>query len=115
MKLSDLIELGALNTDGVTRRTVKWQEVEFDVLIKNEMSAADFEFIFSVGKRDGSVAESEEAHMARRVHRLARIGSGSEILPYDQAVRMKLSLLLAICDQINSVHGKILVEKDPKA
>lgn len=115
MKLSDLIAHGALNTDGVTRRKVKWQEVEFDVLIKNEMSAADFEFIFAVGKRDGKVDESEEAHMARRVHRLARLGSDSEVLPYEQAVRMKLSLLLAICDQINSVHGKILADKDPKA
>lgn len=117
MNLQDLIKSGALIDEGVTQRSVTWEGHSFTVLVKNEMSAGDFEYIFGIGQRkEKGIDDNDEAHMARRVHRLVRIGEkGADLVPYDQAVRMKLSLLLAICAAINEVHGQVLGEKDPKA
>jgi len=116
MKFSELLEQGGLVAEGVTARKVVWNGAEFDVLVKNEMSAADFEFIFATGTRKTGVPDSDEAHMARRVHRLTRLGSDHAVVPYEQAVKMKLPLLLAICAVINSVHAEMLeADNAPKS
>lgn len=111
MRLADLLETGVID-DGVTKRSVTWNGKTFDIFVKNEMSASDFEFVFGVGEKEG-----EHAYSAKQVSRFVRIGpNGEDVIPYETALRMKTSLLLAIVAQINDVHGKLTVETpDPKA
>lgn len=112
MDLKQLIEHGAFINEGVTKKSVTWEGHTFDVLIKNEMSSADMEFVYGVGTRRADVNEHDESYAARRVHRFVRIGDkGQDAVPYEDAVRMKSALLIAICQKINEVHGK---DAEPK-
>ncbi len=105
MRLKDLIDKGAFIDTGVMSRKVTWEGNAFDVLVKSEMSAADYEFIYlGLGDR-AKVDEHDKSLMARRVHRLVRIGpAGEDAISYEDAARMKHSLLMALCVQINEVH-----------
>lgn len=115
MNLTDLIGKGALIDEGVTKRSVEWDGNSFDIYVKNEMSAADFEFIFGIGKKADDIVE-DDALFARQVHRLVRIGSkGEDAVPHETARRMKTSLLIALSTEIGKVQGKQAEEVDPKA
>lgn len=106
MKLSELIKVGAFIDEGVTSKTVKWDGHEFDVLVKNEMSASDFEFVYGVGVNKHEVNDSDESYAARRIHRFIRLDGGTEPVSYEDAVRMKSSLVIALAQAINEVHGE---------
>lgn len=116
MNLSELVGKGAFIDSGITGKSVSWtndegSSVEFEISIKNEISAADYEFIYlGFGAEDD--ADSERSLMARRVHKLTRIGDGKETIPVEDAKRMKHSLLMAICKRINEVHADS--KKKPK-
>ena len=73
MDLKQLIEKGAFINDGVTKKSVEWDGNAFDVLIKNEMSAADMEFVYGVSTKRSDVSEHDASYAARRVHRFVRI------------------------------------------
>ncbi len=104
MNLKNLREVGAFIDEGVTKKTVTWNKHQFDVLVKNEMSAADFEFLYNVGAVNAN--GSDHAFAARRVHRLIRVDGGAEVVTYDEALLMKPSLLVALCQVINEVQDK---------
>lgn len=100
MKLSELLQKGASVDLGYEDKIVTWQNgdeaVEFDVQVKREISAADFEFIhFGGGGEERSI-------MARRVHRLALMEG--EAIPFEDAKRMKVSLLVAIAQVLPNVE-----------
>lgn len=103
MNINDLVALGATANSSVVKKTISWkqkkEEHTFDVFIKKEMSAADFEFIYTNRKEDDTI-------MARRVTRLIFLGEkGEESIPYETASSMRWDLLLAMCKAINEVHG----------
>lgn len=111
MKLEDLIAAGAIivNPDERVKKSVKWTgevngksaKLEFDIHVKREMSAADFEYMVVQS------SEPDVVRMARRVSRMVTLGDqGEQSIPYDVAREMKPSLLIAFVEQIN------LVEKD---
>ena len=110
MSLDSLLKAGAFISEGVTSRQVQWEGHTFDVLIKNEMSAADFEFIYGAGGK-ADINPQDEAYSARRVHRFVLMADTRELIPYEKAVLLKPSLLLALCEQINLLHGAEVVKK----
>lgn len=107
MKLAELVKAGAFIDDGVTTKTVTWEGNTFDVLVKNEMSASDFEFVYGVGVAKHEVDTADESYAARRIHRFIRLDGGTEPVSYEDAVRMKSSLVLALANVINEVHGEL--------
>ncbi|WP_411887339.1 hypothetical protein [Hydrocarboniphaga effusa] len=112
LKLQDLLGAGVVISDDVVNEKVLWTRedgelVEFDIFVKREMSAADYEFIF-LGLGEGS---EDKSWMARRVHRMVKMASG-EAFPMSDVVRFKPDLLKAICDAINRVESPA---KPPKA
>jgi len=107
MNLDQLIARGAIIQPAMVKKTVTWKHREdgelnedtFDIHVKKDVSAADFQFIFS-GQSD-----DEYALMPRRVHRLVTLGeNGEEKIPYPAAASMRLSLLIALCTAINEVE-----------
>lgn len=111
--LSDLVKIGSIKQDWVKRK-VTWkngeEETAFDILVKQEMSAADNEFIYlgTSLKRDseGNVIEgTDDSFAARRVHRMARMAD-NEAIPYETAKGFKSSLLAAMCVAINEAEKK---------
>ena len=105
MNLEDLIKSGALISSSANEpvlKTVKWDGKEFDVKIKRDMSAADFEYVI---KEIGD----EDSRMARRVHRLVYL-AGGERIPYQTALQFKTSLLVALIGAINEVHQPVDLE-----
>lgn len=110
--LASLQGTGVFIDEGIKTETVSWIKqdgsmVEFDVFVKAEMSAADYEFIY-LGIGDN---KQEPSLMARRVHRLVRMANGQSI-PLEDAYRFKRELLGAICEAINRAE---VVEPTPKA
>lgn len=106
-KLDQLLSAGALIENDTAIRPVLWTTeagdvIEFDVIVKTEMSAADYEFIY-LGFGDTS---NDPSYLARRVHRMARFGGG-EVIPLEQAVQFKPDLLRAICEAIGAVEKPI--------
>lgn len=82
---------------------------KFDIFVKLEMSAADYEFIFieSAGHDDPHI-------MARRIHRMVRVldGDGSDDtalvrIPFETASRFALPLQAAMCLCINEVEREM--------
>lgn len=98
-KLSDVLDDDGLIDEGTERRPVTWNGKTFDVIIKKEMSAADYEFIYF--QMDATT--SDKSILARRVHRMVQQEDGKAI-PLAVTSRMKTSLLQAICGQINEVE-----------
>lgn len=107
MKLSDLVKAGAFIDEGVTTKTVEWDGNTFDVLVKNEMSASDFEFVYGVGVAKHEVNTADESYAARRIHRFIRLDGGKEAVSYEDAVRMKSGLVIVLTNAINEVHGEV--------
>ena len=117
--LDDLIAKGAIIAPASVRvkKSIHWQsrgddgtavDVNFDVHIKRDMSAADFQFIFSAAH------DEDYAMMARRVHRLVTLGeNGDEKIPYEAAASMRVSLLIAICNAINEVEKEREIVEPP--
>jgi hypothetical protein len=107
MNLNDLIAAGAFVRPGLVKKSVEWKyrnddgEVvtcNFDVHVKQDQSAADFEFIYARELDD-------DVRMAKRVHRLVTLGeTGEEKIPYDAALTMKPELLIVLCRAINEVE-----------
>lgn len=105
--LSMLIAAGALAKVETVKKNVTWKhendageiiEDNFDVFIKLEPSAYDFEFIHLNKKENSPV-------IARRVARMIRLGeNGEEEIPYETALTMQPSLLVALCLAINDVE-----------
>lgn len=98
-KLSDVLDDDGLIDEGTEKREVTWNKKTFDVIIKKEMSAADYEFIYF--QMDATT--SDKSILARRVHRMVLQEDGKQI-PLAVTSRMKTSLLQAICGQINEVE-----------
>lgn len=108
MNLQALLAAGAfVNNVELVRKNIKWEGVneakekvinDFDIFIKPEQSAADFEFIHVSNKIDSAI-------MARRVSRLVTLGEhGEETISYETALQFKPSLLMAMCLAINEVE-----------
>lgn len=106
MDLTTLLNAGAKVVGGLVKKSIVWEndleeKIEFDIFIKQEESAADFEFIFA-SREEGS------AIMARRVARLVRLGNaGEQVIDYETALKFKPSLLLTMCKAINAVQDKV--------
>lgn len=112
MRLTELIAAGAFIDEGVTKREVTWEGHTFDVWIKNEMSAADWEFVYGGTHLNKNVDVNDQAFSPRRIHRFVRLGDqGQDVVSYEDAVRMRTSLVLAICEAINAVHGEVTAKK----
>lgn len=121
MNLENLVSIGSIN-NGWSKKEVVWQngedEVRFDILAKQEMTAADHEFIFLGGGRrlsadSKSGADEEDSFAARQVHRMVRM-EDNETIPFETAKRFKNSLLLAICKALNEVEVQPDVEDSKK-
>lgn len=115
MKLDELLaRSGALVDLGWTARTVEWKDddaeaVSFSVIVKNEMTAADQEFIYlglgDARLRSGKPKDQEEVSvLSRRVHRMIRMGDDNETIPLPVAERMKPSLLMAMVNVIDATE-----------
>lgn len=82
---------------------------KFDIFVKLEMSAADYEFI------NVESAGLDDRHlMARRIHRMVRVldGDGSDEsamvrIPFETASRFSLPLQVAMCLCINEVEREM--------
>lgn len=98
-KLSAILDEDGLIDEATEKRSVTWNKKTFDVIIKKEMSAADYEFIYF--QMNGT--ETDKSILARRVHRMIRQEDGKPI-PLNVTSIMKTSLLQAICNQINEVE-----------
>ncbi len=118
MNLQGLIAAGALVRTGLVVKNISWKyrneagEVvvcDFDIHIKQSMSAADFEFIYAK-------QFSEDVRMAKRVHRLVYLGEkGEETIPYDAAASMRPDLLMLMCNEINEVEkSQLATDKTPE-
>src|SRR3546814_3555745 len=121
MDLKTLQGLGIATSIGVEKTAVEWDCGEqdgqpvsgFDIFVKREQSAADWEFITIQGlaKTQG---DGDHNIMARRVHRLVRLGDdGPEVIPFDVALAWKPEFLLSLCTAINRVQKA--AEEAPKA
>lgn len=102
--LNELVASGAFVNEDVRKEKGIWTKedgsiVEFEIFVKAEMSAADYEFIY-LGVGDKT---QEPTYMARRVHRLARMANGDQI-PMETASKFKPDLLRAICDVLNKAE-----------
>lgn len=113
MNLMDLIDAGVLIRDGYTKTNVTWDNVNFDVYVKSEMSVSDYEYVTQFdGRVIQSPSENERSYMARMVSANIRLGDdGKEDLPHDVAMKMKPSFLAALLGAIQSVQGAELEKK----
>ncbi|OHV12118.1 hypothetical protein [Kushneria phosphatilytica] len=115
MNLEELVRKGTID-DGFEEKTVQWdsgdETLEFQVFVKREMSAADYEYIFlntaQLGREED---DSDGSFMARRVHRMVRMQDHAAI-PYNTAKRFKQSLLMALCSALNEVERSPVDEND---
>lgn len=112
MKLSELIEAGAVVQSGYQKVTTKWtnedtgKEYEFDVEVKREMSAADHDFILiGYAQADGE----DKSYMVRRVHRMVRLDG--QAIPLATAESFKVTLLMALCAAIDAKEVKPVEKK----
>lgn len=99
MNLKQLRSVGKLAETGfgnAVAKSVTWEDNTFEVLVKPEMSYADYEFIYT-GKDD------EDSFAARRIHRFILL-EGGERIPYDDCKALKPSLIQALTKAINEVH-----------
>lgn len=107
MNLQQLIESGALlgsSAHDFVKKSVTWEGNTFDVFIKRDMSAADFEYVLKdVG--------DDDSRMARRVHRFVSLDNGERI-PYETALQFKTGLLIALANAINSVQKPLTAESN---
>lgn len=104
MDLQSLLAAGAGIKQDLVKKSITWENgddtIEFDVYVKRDSSAADVEFIHLA--RD---LGEDSAVMARRVSRLVRLGNaGEEVIPYEDALLMRPSLLMRMCGAINEVQ-----------
>lgn len=116
MNLQSLIAAGAFIRGDYVRKSVKWKHVdgnqeeitnEFDIFVKREQSAADFEFIYRARDDQSSI-------MVRRVARLVRLGeNGEEAIPYETADQFQTGLLLALISAVNEVEEENSPKKKP--
>lgn len=116
MDLQRLLAAGAFIKGEYVKKSVKWKHVdanqeeitnEFDVFVKREQSAADFEFIYRARDEESSI-------MVRRVSRLVRLGeNGEEAIPYATADQFQTGLLLALVSAINEVEEESAPKKKP--
>lgn len=120
--LASLISSGAKIKSGVVRKTVKWtppadengkkEQIEFDVFVSVEMSAADAEKIYAFREADDSI-------MARRVSRRIFLGEhGEEKIPFEVANTFNYELLIALTAVINEqdeVLEKLKEKKEAEA
>lgn len=113
MNLTDLIESGVLIRDGFTKKNLTWNNLNFDVYVKNEMSVSDYEYITQFGKASDSSADS---YMARMVSVNVRLGENAcEALPYDVAVKFKTSFLSALVEAVNDSQAEEVEKKSEGA
>lgn len=92
---------------------------KFDIFVKLEMSAADYEFI-----NVESAGHDDRHLMARRIHRMVRVldGDGSDDtalvrIPFETASRFALPLQVAMCLCINEAErdlGKSAPDQEKK-
>lgn len=113
MNLIDLIGAGVLIRDGYVKTNVTWDNVNFDVYVKSEMSVSDYEYVTQFdGRVIQSPSENERSYMARMVSANIRLGDdGKEDLPHDVAMKMKPSFLAALLGAIQTVQGAELEKK----
>lgn len=135
MNLADLNKLATIQ-DGYVEKSVKWTSdsgdtYKFDVELKREQSAADFEFINygpqPQAKRDAAgklvkdksgniefIRDDEASINARRVSRMVRL-KGGESIPYDTVKHWKNSLILVLAgaqlDVENEAPDREVVKK----
>src|SRR5688572_29474912 len=102
MDLKDLLELGQWSGD-IVLKSIRWNGHDIDVRIKKDLSPADFEFIYTDKK------SSDDSYMARRVSRSVLIGD--DLISYDDASKIKPSLLAVMCAAINEVQKEITPAK----
>lgn len=103
VNLEKLLESGGFINVAYREQDVTWknregEELEFTVRIKEEMTAADLEFI--VGMGDKRADKSEASAMARRVARMVQVYDPEtkdwQHIPVGAAERMDLTLLSAL-------------------
>lgn len=113
MNLMDLIDAGVLIRDGYTKTNVTWDNVNFDVYVKSEMSVSDYEYVTQFdGRVIQAPSENERSYMARMVSVNIKLGeNGKEDLPHDVAMKMKPSFLAALLGAIQTVQGAELEKK----
>src|SRR3546814_12832016 len=109
MDLKTVKVLDLETSQGVEKTAIAWDCGEqdgqpvlgCDIFVRREQSAADWEFITIQGlaKTQG---DGDHNSMARRVHRLVRLGDdGTEVIPFDVALAWKPEFLLALCTAID--------------
>lgn len=98
MDLKTLIEIGTWSGELVDK-SITWKGNVIDLKIRQELSPADFEFIYAHQK------VGDDSHMARRVSRSIMIDN--EPIGYEVAKSLKPSLLSAMCDAINQVQNAV--------
>lgn len=119
MNLEELVKQGSVQ-DGYEQVPVEWtndegEQVAFDIYVKREMSAADYEYIYlGSGRRidpeNGQfIDDGSDSFMARRVHRLVRVGDGTEVIPEGTARKFKHTLLMAMASAITKVERPVSV------
>ena len=113
MNLMDLIDAGVLIRDGYTKTNVTWDNVNFDVYVKSEMSVSDYEYVTQFyGRVIQEPSENERSYMARMVSVNIKLGeNGKEDLPHDVAMKMKPSFLAALLGAIKTVQDAELEKK----
>ena len=113
MNLMDLIGAGVLIRDGYVKTNVTWDNVNFDVYVKSEMSVSDYEYVTQFdGRVIQAPSENERSYMARMVSVNIKLGeNGKEELPHDVAIKMKPSFLAALLGAIQTVQGAELEKK----
>lgn len=113
MNLMDLIGAGVLIRDGYVKTNVTWDNVNFDVYVKSEMSVSDYEYVTQFdGRVIQAPSENERSYMARMVSVNIKLGeNGKEELPHDVAMKMKPSFLAALLGAIQTVQGAELEKK----
>lgn len=105
MNLEQLVAMGALTgRPNFVERSVHWSGNEFTAKFKTEMTAADYEFIYSK-KTD------EDSYVARRVSRMVLM-DGDVPIPYDEAKKFKHSLLVSIAVVLNEVEKEFSKQAD---
>ncbi|MGJ8522298.1 hypothetical protein R84981_000983 [Carnimonas sp. R-84981] len=127
LTLSEINKLATID-DGYVERSVSWtnddgQTYTFEVELKREQSAADFEFINygpqPVPKRDSAgklvkddqgniefLADSEASINARRVARMVRL-KGGQAIPYETVKKWKSSLILLLSSKQLEVEEEV--------
>jgi hypothetical protein len=110
MSLENVLAAGATTDPTFVKQPVEWKTKDaqgdsvvhnFDVFIRKEMTAADFDFIYSK-KSDN---EDENVRACKQIHRFVRMGDGSEVIPFQKALTFKVSLIVALLDAITAVQA----------